>query len=79
MPGGNHPAGARARTRFLNGAPAPDERSEDEILLFLADLGAALSAIGETVDAVEQRLAADRPRLRAPGRTLQRLPDLAAS
>ena len=29
---------------------------EDELLLFLADLGAALSAIGETVDAVEERL-----------------------
>ena len=29
----------------------------NELLLFLADLGAALSAIGETVDAVELRLA----------------------
>ena len=29
----------------------------NELLLFLADLGAALSAIGETVDAIEQRLA----------------------
>ncbi len=28
----------------------------NELLLFLADLGAALSAIGETVDAVEERL-----------------------
>ena len=31
--------------------------SGNELLLFLADLGAALSAIGETVDAVEERLA----------------------
>ena len=29
----------------------------NELLLFLADLGAALSAIGETVDAIELRLA----------------------
>ena len=29
---------------------------ENELLLFLADLGAALSAIGETVDAIEERL-----------------------
>jgi uncharacterized membrane protein YjjP (DUF1212 family) len=29
----------------------------NELLLFLADLGAALNAIGETVDAIEQRLA----------------------
>src|SRR5688500_20315218 len=28
----------------------------NELLLFLADLGAALSAIGETVDAIEERL-----------------------
>jgi uncharacterized membrane protein YjjP (DUF1212 family) len=30
---------------------------DNELLLFLADLGAALSAIGETVDAIEERLA----------------------
>lgn len=36
-------------------ADRPDEDSE--ILLFLATLGSALSAIGETVDAVETRLA----------------------
>ncbi len=39
-------------------APAPDERSEDEIQTFLASLGAALGAIGETVDEVERRLTA---------------------
>ena len=40
----------------------PDEsrrgRPEHELQAFLASLGAALSAIGETVDAVEERLAA---------------------
>jgi uncharacterized membrane protein YjjP (DUF1212 family) len=35
-----------------------DEPSEHELQSFLASLGAALSAIGETVDAVEHRLAA---------------------
>ena len=39
------------RPRPLEAAPA------NQLLLFLADLGAALSAIGETVDAIEQRLA----------------------
>ena len=34
--------------RALQAAPG------NELLLFLADLGAALSAIGETVDAVER-------------------------
>src|ERR671911_428828 len=38
------------RSRALQAAPG------NELLLFLADLGAALSAIGETVDAVEERL-----------------------
>lgn len=33
------------------------ERPDDDVLLFLATLGAALSAIGETVDSVENRLA----------------------
>ncbi len=36
---------------------APRTAPENALLLFLADLGAALSAIGETVDAIEQRLA----------------------
>src|SRR5215203_7571756 len=35
----------------------PQAATGNELLLFLADLGAALSAIGETVDAIEQRLA----------------------
>src|ERR671910_2519024 len=35
---------------LLHGAPGK------ELLLFLADLGAALNAIGETVDAIENRL-----------------------
>src|ERR687897_639000 len=39
------------RSRALRTAPG------NELLLFLADLGAALSAIGETVDAIELRLA----------------------
>ena len=39
------------------GAPPLDDNSEHELLSFLASLGAALGAIGETVDAVEQRLA----------------------
>jgi uncharacterized membrane protein YjjP (DUF1212 family) len=34
-----------------------DRPDDDDVLLFLATLGAALSAIGETVDAVETRLA----------------------
>jgi hypothetical protein len=34
---------------------------DDEILLFLATLGGALSAIGETADAVETRLAVIAP------------------
>ena len=34
----------------------PDGSSEHELLVFLASLGSALSAIGETVDAVELRL-----------------------
>jgi len=38
-------------SRALDTAPG------NELLLFLADLGAALNAIGETVDAIEQRLA----------------------
>ena len=38
-------------------SPALQTASGNELLLFLADLGAALSAIGETVDAIEQRLA----------------------
>ena len=37
--------------------PRGPEPPRNELLLFLADLGAALGAIGETVDAVEQRLA----------------------
>src|SRR6188474_407285 len=37
-------------------SPALQTAPGNELLLFLADLGAALSAIGETVDAVEQRL-----------------------
>src|ERR687898_2588827 len=36
---------------------APETVPGNELLLFLADLGAALSAIGETVDAIELRLA----------------------
>jgi uncharacterized membrane protein YjjP (DUF1212 family) len=32
------------------------QHEDDDVLLFLATLGAALSAIGETVDAVEERL-----------------------
>ena len=36
--------------------PALDTAPGNELLLFLADLGAALNAIGETVDAIEQRL-----------------------
>ena len=36
---------------------ALDTGAGSELLLFLADLGAALNAIGETVDAIEQRLA----------------------
>lgn len=40
------------------GAQAAGETSEHELLSFLASLGAALGAIGETVDAVELRLAA---------------------
>jgi uncharacterized membrane protein YjjP (DUF1212 family) len=36
----------------------PDAPSEHELLSFLASLGAALGAIGETVDSVEHRLAA---------------------
>lgn len=39
------------------GSPALEAAPANELLLFLADLGAALSAIGETVDAIEQRLA----------------------
>lgn len=39
------------------GADRPDERSEHELQSFLASLGAALGAIGETVGAVELRLA----------------------
>jgi len=34
-----------------------EAHNDDDVLLFLATLGAALSAIGETVDAVETRLA----------------------
>jgi len=34
-----------------------ERHDDDELMLFLATLGAALSAIGETVDAVEARLA----------------------
>jgi uncharacterized membrane protein YjjP (DUF1212 family) len=41
----------------MTDAPPPDGTSEHELLAFLASLGAALSAIGETVDAVEVRLA----------------------
>lgn len=37
-------------------AGQPERRDDDELMLFLATLGAALSAIGETVDAVETRL-----------------------
>ena len=37
-------------------SPALETASGKELLLFLADLGTALSAIGETVDAVEERL-----------------------
>ena len=37
-------------------SPALQTASGKELLLFLADLGAALSATGETVDAVEDRL-----------------------
>jgi uncharacterized membrane protein YjjP (DUF1212 family) len=37
-------------------SPALQTAPGNELLLFLADLGAALSAIGETVDAVEERL-----------------------
>jgi len=37
-------------------SPALETASGKELLLFLADLGAALSATGETVDAVEERL-----------------------
>ena len=37
--------------------PRAPQAPGNELLLFLADLGAALSAIGETVDAVELRLA----------------------
>ncbi len=33
-----------------------DRPDDDDVLLFLATLGSALSAIGETVDAVETRL-----------------------
>ena len=36
---------------------APETAPGNELLLFLADLGTALSAIGETVDAIELRLA----------------------
>jgi uncharacterized membrane protein YjjP (DUF1212 family) len=36
--------------------PPALDTSRNELLLFLADLGAALSAIGETVDAIELRL-----------------------
>ncbi len=39
----------QGRSRALQTAPG------SELLLFLADLGAALSAIGETVDVVEER------------------------
>ena len=48
------PAGAG---RPAGSGPAQDEASEHELQVFLASLGAALSAIGETVDAVERRLA----------------------
>jgi uncharacterized membrane protein YjjP (DUF1212 family) len=37
--------------------PSAVQAPRNELLLFLADLGAALSAIGETVDAIEERLA----------------------
>ena len=37
--------------------PRAAQAPGNELLLFLADLGAALSAIGETVDAIELRLA----------------------
>ena len=38
-------------------SPCAQTAPGNELLLFLADLGAALSAIGETVDAIELRLA----------------------
>ena len=45
------PGGTRVGCRAC--ADRPDD---DDVLLFLATLGSALSAIGETVDAVETRL-----------------------
>ena len=41
----------------IGAVPERQTAPGNELLLFLADLGAALSAIGETVDAVEERLA----------------------
>ena len=52
---------------------------DDDVLLFLATLGWALSAIGETVDAVETRLGGDRAVVRPARRPLQRLPDVPAA
>ena len=50
------------------------QHEDDDLLLFLATLGSALSAIGETVDAVETRLGVSRG-VRAERRPVQRLPD----
>lgn len=47
-----------AGTASGSGPPLPSEQREHELQAFLASLGAALSAIGETVDAVELRLTA---------------------
>ena len=53
MPVPPPPAGAGR----MGGRAAQDQTSEHELQVFLASLGSALSAIGETVDAVERRLA----------------------
>ena len=50
------PVAAVGAGRPAVSGPAQDGASEHELQVFLASLGAALSAIGETVDAVERRL-----------------------
>ena len=53
-----------------------DRPEDDAVLLFLATLGAVLSAIGETVDAVETRLGVIALVVRPARRSLQCVPHL---